>query len=314
MNVILLKENYKVDKTCPNGIVLGYFDGLHIGHQKLLKEAKEKMNKVNGKLSLITFNPSPKQFLKNFKCYQNLTPIKEKLHLLEQLGIDDVYIIEFNKEIAIKNKDEFIKKYILPLNPTHLFMGADYSFGNKGEGNADYLEEFITENNLGIELEVKPFEKYQGQKYSSREVINNIKSGDVKTAHDLLGRPYKISGIVIEGRKIGRTIGYPTANIEIDGNYFLPDKGAYIVSVNYNGKSYMGMCNLGYNPTVSNYEKMSVEVFILNFDKEIYGERLEVYFYQKLRDEMKFNSIEQLKEQLQSDEKSVENWNLEKQR
>lgn len=279
------KFNKLPDEICA---AIGNFDGVHIGHQQLVKECK----KHNLKSGVITFYPHPSIFLKKIPNYPLLTPIEEKKKVFESLGIDYLIIIEFNNDMALMPKEEFIK-CLKELNIKSLVAGYDFTFGKMAEGDIrDLADNFIF-------YEVKKY-IYDGIRVSTTYIRELLDSGNIIEANKLLGRHYSISGIVEYGNQKGRLIGFPTANIDYK-NYFLPKGGVYSVSVSLNGETYKGICNIGNNPTINYSLVKKLEVHIIDLDENIYGQELKINFIERIREEMKFSSAKELIEQLEKD-------------
>ncbi len=282
-------------------VTIGTFDGLHIGHIKIIENLKKKAEKLNLNSVVITFYPHPRIVLNNTNEVKLLTPLNEKIILFEKLGIDYLYIVQFSKEFSKKTYKEFVDEIIIgKTNAKFMIIGYDHKFGNKREGDLKKLQEYIKGKN--IDMMVVQAEKMSETTVSSTKIREAIHSGDIEAANKMLKRNYLVEGIVIEGAKRGRTLGFPTANIQPeDKNKLLPPNGVYFVKVNYNNTKYFGMANIGLRPTFNNVKEPITEVYIFDFSKEIYGEQISIEFLKKLRNEKKFNSIEELEIQIQKD-------------
>jgi riboflavin kinase/FMN adenylyltransferase len=288
MKTIYIKNNEfnkLPDEICA---AIGNFDGVHLGHQELVKECK----KHSYKSGIITFYPHPSVFLKKIPNYPLLTPIDEKTKVFSNMGIDYLIIIEFNNEMAIMSKDEFIN-HLKELNIKSLVAGYDFTFGKMAEGD-------IRDLNSNFEFyEVKKY-IYDGVRVSTTYIRELLDSGNVKEASKLLGRDYSISGKVEYGNQKGRLIGFPTANVDYK-NYFLPKGGVYSVTIEVNDKEYNGICNIGNNPTINYSLVTKLEVHIIDFNDNIYGKDIRINFKDRIRDEMKFTSADELINQLKKD-------------
>lgn len=286
-------------------VTSGTFDGVHVGHQKILSRLKEIARKNNGETVVITFWPHPRLVL-----YPEQTDLKllntfeEKAELLRRQGIDHLVRIPFTKEFSNLTSEQFIKMVLVEaIGTKKLVIGYDHRFGKNREGSFEHLKENASV--YGFEVEEIPRQDIDHVAVSSTKIRNALLAGDVKTSGELLGRPYSVTGRVIKGEKIGRIIGFPTANIEVDFRHkLIPADGSYAVKILQGGKEYSGMMNIGYRPTVSGKTK-TIEVHIFDFNQEIYGEALTVMFIERIRDERKFNDIEALKEQLQKDKEKA---------
>lgn len=278
-------------------VTSGTFDGVHLGHQKILSRLKEVCATIGGESVLITFHPHPRMVIQGAKDLQLLTTIEEKITLLEANGVQHLLIIPFNREFSELSSEEFIHKILIDtIGTKKLVIGYDHRFGKNREGGFDYLQ--TNAQRYGFEIEEIPRQDLDHVTVSSSKIRKSLLEGDVHLADEFLGRPYSLTGTIVKGKQLGRTIGYPTANIQIPEEYKLvPANGVYAVQVLYQGQSYGGMLNIGTRPTVDGTFR-TIEVNIFEFDKEIYGEKLTVQFVQKIRNEQKFNGITELKAQL----------------
>lgn len=273
------------EKLC---CAIGNFDGVHLGHQRLIEEAKLH----NLKSAVLTFNPHPSVFLKKIKNYPLLTPMDIKKDIIESLGVDYLIIFEFNDIISKLSKDEFID-VLKRLNIQSIVCGYDFTFGYKALGTISDLK-----NHFDV-YEIPKVVK-DDIRVSSSYIRELLSFGNIYDANRLLGRNYVMRGRVIYGSQKGRLIGFPTANLFHDG-YFLLKNGVYFVTIKYKDKDYYGMCNIGHNPTFNFQAELRVEVHIFDMDLNIYNEIIDVNFIEKIRDEKKFNSVDELKEQLTKD-------------
>lgn len=289
-----------VENHDPKTIALGFFDGVHKGHQAVIKKAKQIADENGEKSAVLTFDPHPSVVLSQTrKAVHYLTPLDEKLEKIEQLGIDIVYVVRFTAAFADLSPEQFVEDYLVKLNAHHVVAGFDYSYGKKGAGK---MEEMASYAKSRFDVTIVNKQEAFEEKISSTKIRSAIENGDLDTANDLLGYPYKVKGTVIHGDKRGRTLGFPTANMQIDEDYLIPKLGIYAVRFIIGGKSYAGMASIGYNVTFKTDQERSIEVFILDFDREIYGEQAEIEWFHFFRPEMKFNGVEGLVEQLKQDE------------
>lgn len=278
-------------------LVLGFFDGVHIGHKEVIVSAVEYAKKNNLKSALLTFNIHPLCFFKNI-VPQYITQNREKI--IQDLGIDYFYEIKFDNHIAKIEPEIYIKdileKYFAP---KAIFTGFNHTFGVDKKGTPEILTKYQKEFNYEY-FEIPP-QKFNDEVISSTRIRNALINGDIELANSMLGRKFNFSSMVVEGQKIGRTLGFKTANIIYPKNIINIPFGVYEVITNH-GK---GIANFGIRPTVNNSNESVLEIHILNFDKDIYGETLSVEFVKKIRDERKFNSVNELKEQIQKDISAV---------
>lgn len=278
---------------------LGMFDGVHKGHQEIIKKLKKHSETHQLESALLTFWPHPRKVLQPEVEIKLLNTLEEKLQLLERFGIQKTFLQEFNDDFRNLSGEDFVKQILLDkLHMKHIVIGYDHHFGKNKSGNFELLEKMASENNFVVE-ETKAV-LVNELAVSSTKIRNALSEGDIITANEFLGYHYPVSGTVVAGKKIGRTIGYPTANIDVDPIKLLPKNGAYIVDVELNGQMHKGMLSIGTNPTV-NGTKKTTEVYILDFDQDIYGENITVYFRDYLHDEIKFESLEKLVERLDED-------------
>lgn len=277
--------------------VMGELDGVHIGHQELLKKISDFKRRYNGaiKSAVITFEPHPDIILNKCDKFECITPLKEKLKILESYDIDSVFIIKFDDNFATISPESFVEEYLNKLNIKIIVVGPDFKFGNKGLGNADTLRK------LGIQVEIVEELQLEKKKIGSFMIKNKIKEGNIEEVTELLGRPYQIIGKVCEGHRVGRTIGFPTANVALYEPYVIPKRGVYVVDVIINNCKYRGVCNIGHNPTINYNDNTTIEVNILNFKDDVYGKIIKVLFLKYVRDEKKFNTKEALIKQIEAD-------------
>ena len=277
-------------------LTVGNFDGVHVGHQEILKSLVKKA-KEKGVCSLvISFSVTPQTFFGRPQA--RISNFREKHLLLESLGVDKHLLIRFDKNFSEISAADFINKALIEkINMQHCFVGDDFRFGSGREGDYSMLERAST--NKSFKAEKIDRVSIDKRRVSSTEIRKALTEGNFKAAETFLGRPFSISGKVTRGDQIGRTIGFPTANIGIKRR-LSPVLGVYSVLIEHNSKSYAGVCNVGRRPTLGG-TKTLLEVFIFDFNQEIYGDSVKVVFKQKCRDEIKFSSFEELKKQIQKD-------------
>lgn len=283
----------------PTALALGNFDGVHLGHQTLIKQAVSKAEELWLKSGVFTFSNHPKNLIPNSKAVKNIIYEDEKLALLEELGVDYVFNIPFTSEIMTMSPEDYVKKLLVDkFNCKEVFCGFNYRFGYKAKGGGRYLKELG--ENLGFNVTQIPPVTVGGDVVSSTLIRSIIKSGDIEDCAAYLGRPYDIGGVVVVGNRLGKTIGFPTSNITIDENMVTPPNGVYITYCIYNGKRYPSITNVGVKPTIGTFAK-NMETHIFNFDKELYGSFIKIEFVKRTRPEVKFNSKEELAAQIGKD-------------
>lgn len=274
-------------------ITIGFFDGVHKGHQLILNTLKNKANENNFKSLIITFD---EDVLDAFKMTKSLIPINEKMQIFEKLNIDYVLLLKRKDNFMNLTALEFIDKFLTVLNCKGIICGKDFNFGKDGKGNIDTLKKY---SDYKIEL-VNDF-YFEDNKVSSSYIRDLLANGKVEIANKLLFNPFHIEGEVIYGKQLGRTIGFKTANIHLDEHKFLLKNGVYFGTVDFDEKTYYAMINVGYNPTVEDNNKIKLEVHILDFSKDIYEKKINVCFLNFHREERKFDSVNLLKTQLEKD-------------
>ncbi|MEQ8473149.1 MAG: bifunctional riboflavin kinase/FAD synthetase [Marinoscillum sp.] len=286
-------------------VTSGTFDGVHVGHQKILKKITQRAHSKGGKSIVLTFWPHPRFVLKkDANALRLLTTFEEKTQLLAENGIDYLVKIPFTKEFSELSSDEFIRSILVDkLNTQMLVIGYDHRFGKNREGGFDYLKEHSSE--YGFEIEEISRQDIEDVGVSSTRIREALAAGQIHVANEFLGRYYSLTGFVKDGDRIGRSIGFPTANLDIPESYkLIPSDGAYAVYVTVNEEVFQGMLNIGQRPTVSGEERR-IEVNIFNFNKDIYNQRISIRFVKLLRKEQKFDGIEALKAQLNRDKQDA---------
>lgn len=286
-------------------VTSGSFDGVHKGHQKIINKVTSAAREKGGNSVLITFWPHPRHILyPEDDSLKILTTFDEKAHLLEKAGIDHLLKIRFTLEFSQLSSEEFIRKYLVEkINTRLLVIGYDHRFGRNREGSFEHLK--ANSGRYGFDVEEIPPEDVDHVAISSTKIRKALDAGDLELANRYLGRRYSISGVVVPGKKIGRQLGYPTANIQVDHDRkLIPADGIYAVQVEYDRQLFNGMMSIGVRPTIGVTER-TIEVNIFGFDLEIYGHRVVIHFVRKFRDEIKFNNLEELRRQLYLDRETA---------
>lgn len=283
-------------------VTSGTFDGVHLGHQKILKRIKEIAKDNGGETVLLTFWPHPRLVLyPNEHKLRLLSTFEEKAKLLREFGIDHLISIPFTKEFSQLSSKEFIESVLVEKIKTRkLVIGYDHRFGKNREGSFDYLQENC--ESFGFELEEISRQDVDDIGISSTKIREALKTGNVSIASKYLGRDYELNGLVIKGEQIGRSIGFPTANIHVPNDYkLIPKDGVYAIHVTVNGKIYKAMLNIGNRPTV-NGSKKTVEAHLFDFDGNLYDLQVTLHLSHFLREEIKFENLDALKKQLYLDQ------------
>ena len=308
MNRMKIYYDIESFKKVPNAVVtIGTFDGVHCGHQAILKNMVNRSKELNGESVVVTFYPHPRQVLSHDSGIRFISTQEEKISHLETLGIDNLIIIKFTKEFAAISSEDFIKDFIVKkIQPAVLIIGYDHHFGKGRTGDFDMLYE------LGNQYDFK-VEKIQEQDVdnvavSSTKIRHFLENGDIKHANLLLGYEFSYTGKVVHGQQVGHKMGYPTANIDVAEEFRLIEKpGVYATFVDIDGKSYLSMTYIGKRPTMHDDRPQSIETHIIGFDKDLYGKEIKIRFVDFVRDDEKFDNFEALKRQICVDEKTIIN-------
>jgi riboflavin kinase/FMN adenylyltransferase len=282
-------------------ITIGTFDGVHQGHQQILAQMKAEAARVNGETVIITFHPHPRKIVSSVPGdIKLINTLGEKIILLEQAGIDHLVVIPFDHAFSNQSADDYIRDFLFKyFKPSVIIIGYDHRFGKGRTGDYHLLEQYGCE--LGFEVKEISEEMLNQVVISSTRIREALLNNDIDTANHFLGYPYFFEGIVVEGNKIGRTIGFPTANMHVSSEEkLIPANGVYAVSISMDAETFTGMMNIGVRPTVDG-KKRVIEVNIFNFDRDIYGKKLAIRIVKFLRGEVKFNGLDELKAQLNTD-------------
>lgn len=291
-------------------LTLGMFDGVHIGHQCIIQKLIQIAEEIDGESTLLTFEPHPRLVLSDGKADLDLlNTLEEKIELLEQNGLQNLILHPFTKEFSQLSAEEFVRELLInQMNVHTIVIGYDHHFGRNREGNFEQLQKLSQELNFNL---VKLDEVRNDDLHiSSTQIRNGLLEGNVEFAQKGLGRFYSLKGKVVHGDKLGRKLGFPTANLELPDYKLIPKNGVYVVKVNFKNETYKGLLSIGTRPTVTSSSDKRVEVFILDFKEEIYGEILDLELIQFIRDDMKFNSLDELILQMNLDLKVAENLTL----
>ena len=285
-------------------ITVGTFDGVHLGHQKIITHLVKKAKQKNCGTLLLTFDPHPRKVVQPSNAPMLLQTIEERSEILSKLGLEIIFVQPFTKAFSKLNAEEYVKDILVnQLNVEHLLVGYNHRFGKNRNANIFDLKKLGKKYKFSVgEIQAHIVNKITVSSTKIRHAINN---GNIKYANSLLGHTYKLKGIVMKGRQNGKKIGFPTANVKInEREKILPKNGVYAVKVNYNEMTNLAMMNIGTNPTFSgNY--ISNEVHLINWDGNLYKKEIEIFFIERIRDEKKFNSIQDLSIQLQNDKNYV---------
>ncbi len=274
-------------------VTVGTFDGIHRGHQKLISETCRLAIAVGGQSVVITFDPHPRQVVQPSSGVKTINTLDEKIEVFSKMCIKHLLVIPFTLEFAKTSSEDFLRKYIVePFELKFIVIGYDHHFGKDRKGKLDFLKRMGKK--YGFEVDQVPMQAFKDVVLSSSKVRSIIQRGQMEKASEFLGYHYFISGTVVKGNQIGRTLGFPTANIKLDNpDKLIPAYGVYAVLVNSRGKMYQGMGNIGIRPTLDEH-KLTIEVNIFDFDMDIYGEKITIYYLKHTREEKKFRDLELL--------------------
>lgn len=301
--MVIAQSISKYDKKHPTVITIGTFDGVHIGHRKILDRVIKNAKKSNLKSTVLTFFPHPRMILQKDSNIKLLNTIGEKTKILEELGLDQLIIHPFTKEFSRLSATEFVRDILVnSLKTKKIIIGYDHRFGRNRNANINDLIAFGS--TLDFEVEEIPAQEIDDVSVSSTKIRKALEEGDIRTANTYLGYPYMLTGTITRGKGLGKQLDFPTANLQIQESYkLIPKNGVYVVQGNIKGETVSGMMNIGFNPTVSGTSK-SIEIHFFNFDGDLYDQTLQVDILERLRDEHKFDSVEDLKKQLQKDKET----------
>lgn len=299
-------ENYD-HKELLSVLTIGTFDGVHIGHQKIIERLNQIKSEDFERSMILTFYPHPRMVLDHSKDIKMLTTMDEKIYLLEKFGLDDLIIEPFTKEFSRLSALDFVRNILVnQLNIKKLVIGYDHHFGKNREGNFEQLSEYGELYDFKVE-EISA-QEIENVSVSSTKIRKALENGEMEKANKYLGYNYLLTGKIIKGQGIGRKINFPTVNLHIAEDYkLIPKKGVYVVRANFNNKSSFGIMNIGFRPTVGG-KGQTIEIHLLDFNDDLYGSNMQIEVLMRLRDEKKFESIEELATQISKDEESARNW------
>lgn len=280
-------------------LALGNFDGVHLGHQRLLMCGLEKAREMGIGLGVLLFTPHPLKMLFPERSIGLLTTQKEQMQVFEEIGVDKVYLLSFNQEIANTSPERFVKEFLIKMGVAHIVVGFNYSFGALGKGTPEDLQRYGEE--YGFEVSVLQAQLLEGKVISSTAIRKVLEHGDIDQAKRLLGRTPTLAGKVVEGEKRGRQLGYPTANLSVPEDILIPKRGVYAVWANIDGQKVQGMMNIGMKPTFHSEYQLTIEIHFFDYSGNLYGKDLVVYIEERLRDERKFTGIQEITAQLERD-------------
>lgn len=286
-------NNLSLEANPDCSLCLGYFDGVHVGHLELIQKAVE-----NGNAAVMTFDISPSFALKKNPSENFLTSLYDKSNILKAVGVKTLYVLRMSDELLTYSVQDFIDNILKVINPKKIFVGEDYRFGRYAAGSPIDLIEFF-------DTEVIPLKQVDGNKVSSRVIRDLVSEGNVEEANKLLSRPFSIVGMVVEGKHNGEKIGFPTANLDLDYPYVLPKIGVYMGFVKLMSSKYKALICVSTHPTIMELNKPLIEVHLLSYKGDLYGREIDVQFVKHMRDIIKFDSLDDLKAQIQLDKEEA---------
>jgi riboflavin kinase/FMN adenylyltransferase len=304
----IIELSYPEEMPAPARVVfaLGFFDGLHRGHQAVIECAREMAMQREAELAVMTFDPHPKALLSGKQLKQHLTPLQAKSKQFENLGIERLYVVRFHMRFAQLTPEQFIQEILLPLGTEGVVTGFNFHFGKGGQASGEDLARLAGD---AFPVQVVSPVMEGDSPISSTRIRQALTIGKVEEAKELLGRPYSFYGKVIPGDQRGRMIGFPTANLEPTAPYLIPRQGVYVVRATVDGKVHSGMMNIGMRPTFDHPEpRQVIEVHLFQFTGDLYGKEMEIACLHFLRPEQKFASVDQLIQQLEKDQQAAEKW------
>ncbi len=286
-------------------ITIGSFDGVHLGHRAILDELNRTAHDLGGASVVVTFEPHPRSVLRPDQPIQILTPLEEKLALLHEAGVSHVEVTPFTLDFAQLSAEDYVRHYLVAqLHPAAIVVGYDHRFGHDRKGDMNLLRTMAPE--FGFSVHEIPARMIEDAAVSSTKIRQALNEGDVRRAADMLGRDYSLKGTVVHGDHLGRQLGFPTANLEpSDASQLVPGRGIYATHVQVGADVFPAMTSIGTRPTVSREGRQSIEACLLDFDRDLYGQTLRISFVQRLRDELKFDSLEALKAAIRQDERDT---------
>ena len=304
MSLKIFNSIKSFNATKPTIVTIGTFDGVHLGHQKIVTQITKNAHALNCESLVLTFFPHPRMVLQESTEMKQLNTLNEKIALLDNLGIDNLVVHPFDKEFSRLTAEEFVKKVLVDVfKIKKIIIGHDHRFGRNRTATIDDLINFG--ETYGFEVEQISAEEINEVSISSTKIRNALLEGNIELATNYLGYDYSLTGIIFKGRQLGRTIGYPTANITIEEDYkLIPNNGVYIAKSVLNGKTVFGMMNIGTRPTVDG-TKQTIEINFFDFKQDLYGQKITISLLHRMRSEQKFESIDALKNQLGKDKKTA---------
>jgi len=289
------------------GLTIGNFDGVHIGHRQLLGKINSDCEQKNLKFVVVTFNPHPQKILQPDKERFLINSYEQRRRLLKEQGVDFLVEIPFTRDFSTLAPSKFLADFLMVYpNLKNLYLGYDFAFGANKQGGYDLAKTLCSSS--GINVEIQPKFEFANAVVSSSLIREKVAAGLVEEVSSILGRPFHLEGVVVKGEGRGKKIGYPTANIQVSHDLIVPQKGVYVTRTIYNGMTYQSVTNIGNNPTFKDTHQLHIETNLFDFDMDIYGEKIEIEFLHKIRDEKKFATVNELIGQIRHDVETAKNF------
>ena len=300
----IIKDLAEIKRDTKSVITLGTFDGLHLGHQQIVEEVIRKSKLLGGRNYLLTFDPHPRKVIPGRNDIKLLSTLDEKISILEQLSLENLFVINFTSEFSKQSPEEFVEKYLVNgIGLNEIVIGYDHHFGKERDGNFELLQQLGSKFNFQVTL--IPEFSVDGETISSTKIRNALIAGDVVKTAKMLGRNYSFKGTIVRGDGRGKKLGFPTANISVDDqDKLLPAKGIYVAECIVEEEKHFGLLSLGNRPTFHKDGDVIPEFYIFDFDRDIYDRIMQVNLVKKIRDEEKFNSVDELIIQMKKDEET----------
>lgn len=305
-----LSEIEKEFKDIPDiGLTIGNFDGVHLGHQELLNKIKKECQSKKQKFVVVTFVPHPQKILQPDRNRFLINSYAQRRSLLEAIGVDVLIELKFTRDFSTLDPEAFLNKFLLiyPRLKT-FYLGYDFAFGANKEGDHDLVKSICEPK--GIKVEIQPKFEFDQRTVSSSLIRELLSQGKIHEVNEVLNRPYHLEGVVVKGQGRGKKIGFPTANVQVGEDLMIPTKGVYITRTIYKGMTYQSITNIGNNPTFNDGMELHVETNLFDFDLDIYGEKIDIEFLHKIRDEKKFSTVNELIAQIKADVEIAKNYQV----
>ena len=303
----VLQNLHDIDNAPEIGLTIGNFDGVHLGHKQLLQKIKQDCLARKQAFVVVTFVPHPQKILQPEKERFLISSYDQRRKLLSDLGVDYLVEMKFTRDFSTLSPEKFLESFLFCYPKLkNFYLGYDFAFGANKQGGFDLVREICEPR--GINVEIQPKFEHKGEVVSSSLLRDLVNSGKIPETNDFLGRPFHLEGLVVKGEGRGKKIGFPTANVQVSPDLIVPEKGVYVTRTTYKGMTYQSVTNIGNNPTFKDTNHIHIETNLFDFDLDIYGEQLDIQFLQKIRDEKKFPTVNDLINQIRADVEVARNF------